>query len=124
MPQRRREHFPEPSENAIQTAVLSHWAAFGVPGSLVAAVPNKHAMGQPGLTAGLFDLLVLSPALGDKTGWLELKTRSGKLSEAQREIELLLIRRNIPFAITYGRDEPIRVLEHWGAVKPRARAAA
>jgi hypothetical protein len=124
MPQRRREHFPEPSEKAIQTACLGLWRACGVKGSLVAAVPNAGARGQPGLTKGLFDLIVFSSALGDKTGWLELKTKTGKLSQAQREFKIVMIARGVPYAVSYGLDEAIRVLEHWGAVRPQARAAA
>jgi len=104
-------------EDAIQAAVIAHWRLLGVPGSLVAAVPNKRAFGQAGLSPGLFDLVVLSPTLGRQTGWLELKTASGRLSPAQREFREILILAGVPYAITFGRDEPIKVLEAWGAVK-------
>jgi hypothetical protein len=112
-----------PRESLIQQACLSHWKLLGVPGSLVAAIPNARAHGQPGLTRGLFDLIVLSPALGDRTGWLELKAEDGELTKDQREIKLLMIALGIPYAVTWGRDQPIRVLEEWGAVLPQARAA-
>ncbi len=38
------------------------------------------------LTPGLFDSIVLSPTLGDKTGWLEVKATNGRLSLAQRDL--------------------------------------
>jgi hypothetical protein len=120
---RRRRNIFAPREGLIQAAVIDHWKALGVPGSLVAAVPNANAHGQPGLTRGLFDLVVMSPALGDKTGWLELKADDGELSKDQREVKLIMIARGVPYAVTYGRDQPIRVLEEWGATRP-ARAAA
>jgi hypothetical protein len=114
---RRRRNIFAPREGLIQSAVLAHWRALGVPGSLVAAVPNANAHGQPGLTKGLFDLVVMSPKLGDRTGWLELKTEEGKLSAAQNALKLLMIARGVPYAVTYGRDQPIKVLAEWGAIR-------
>ena len=119
---RKRNSFA-PSESLIQAAVCQHWRALGVPGSLVAAVPNARSAGQAGLTKGLFDLVVLSPTLGDRTGWLELKAEDGELSPAQKTFKLLMIARGCPYAVTYGRDQPIQVLEEWGATRP-VRAVA
>lgn len=106
------------SEKAIQAAVVAHWRAFGVPGSLVAAIPNARAFGQPGLTKGLFDLLVIAPGLG--VCFMELKTARGKVSQEQRDFETLLWNTGVPYAIAYGRDEPIAVLEEWGVVRRKA----
>ena len=117
----RKRNIFAPRESLIQAACIDHWRALGVPGSLVAAVPNARAAGQAGLTKGLFDLVVMSPTLGDRTGWLELKAEGGKLSDDQKAIKLLMIARGVPYAVTYGRDEPIQVLGEWGAVR---RAAA
>ena len=120
----RRRNIFAPREGLIQAAVIEHWRLLGVPGSLVACIPNAGAHGQPGLTKGLFDLIVMSPTLGDKTGWLELKADDGELSKDQRDVRLVMIARGVPHAVAYGRDEPIKVLEFWGAVRPQARAAA
>lgn len=119
---RKRKLFA-PRESLIQQAAIDHWRALGVPGSLVAAVPNARAAGQAGLTKGLFDLVVMSPTLGDRTGWLELKADDGELSKDQREVRGVMIACGVPHAVAYGRDEPIKVLELWGAVRA-ARAAA
>ena len=118
-----RARTQEPSEKAIQTSVIGHWRVLGVAGSLVAAVPNAGALGQPGLRRGLFDLVVLSPTLGAATGWLELKRESrrgeklGGLSDDQIEFRAVCLSRGVPHAVAYGRDEPIEVLRKWGAVR-------
>ena len=103
------------SEKAIQSAVLAHWRHLGLPGTLVAAIPNAGALGQPGLTKGLFDLLVIGPRRG--VAFIELKKDGGKLSQSQHDFREILIRAGIAHVVTYGRDEPIRVLEEWGIVR-------
>jgi VRR-NUC domain len=118
---RRRRNIFAPREGLIQQAVLSHWRAFGLPDTLVAAIPNARAAGQAGLTKGLFDLLVIAPKLG--VGFIELKTETGRLSPDQEAFKLALIRAGVAYAICRGRDEPIRALEDWNVVR-RQRAAA
>ena len=119
----RRRHQFAPRESLIQQACIDHWRALGVPGSLVAAIPNAFAHGQPGLTRGLPDLLVISPQLGKLVGFIELKTDTGRMSDEQLVINEIMIARGIPYAMTRGRDQPIRVLEDWGAVRMQMRAA-
>ncbi|AWV18793.1 hypothetical protein A3862_27325 [Methylobacterium sp. XJLW] len=110
------------SERAIQTAVIQHWRALGVPGSLVAAIPNAGALGQPGLTAGLSDLLVLGGIV--RVAFIELKTARGRTSDAQLAFQERCRALAIPCIVTHGRDEPITLLETWGVIRPRAGAAA
>jgi hypothetical protein len=113
---RRRNRF-EPSEDAITAAVIDHWRVCGKAGSLVAAIPNKRAFGQAGLTPGLPDLLVLSMRLGDRAGFIELKRgRGGRLSAAQIAIGELMRVLGVPYALCSGRDEPISQLKAWGAI--------
>lgn len=113
------------TEKQIQAAVLAHWKALGVPGTLVAAVPNAGALGQPGLHRGLFDLIVIGgPFLRDRTGWVELKTEKGKVSPHQIAFRDLCMPSGVPYAITYGRDQPIRVLEEWQVVRRSSQEAA
>jgi len=110
------------SEAAIQKATVDHWRSFGLPDTLVAAIPNQKAFGQAGLTPGLFDLLVIG---GNVTiGLIELKAEDGSLSSPQKAFRRLLIVNGVSYAVAYGRDEPIRVLEAWGIVRKQARAAA
>jgi hypothetical protein len=113
-------------ERDIQSAVLDHWLKLGTPDSLVAAIPNARAFGQPGLTPGLFDLIVIGDLVGGaKIGFIELK-RDAKatLSPHQTAFKSLLLRHGILYAVTHGRDQPIQALETWGAVRSQARAAA
>ena len=119
---RKRKLFA-PSEGLIQAAVVHHWRMLRLPNTLVAAIPNQNAHGQPGLTPGLADLLVLAPEL--PVGFIEIKRDlSSQISDAQREFGALCARLGIRFAICIGRDEPIAQLEQWGVVRPQARAAA
>ncbi len=114
-----------PSEREITAAVIAHWRSLAVPGTLVAAIPNMGAMGQRGLTKGLPDIMVVGgPFLRDRTGYIELKTATGKLRPEQITVGNILQHNGIPYAVTYGRDQPIRTLEAWGVVRPAARAAA
>lgn len=90
---------------------------FGRPHTLVAAIPNEAAKGQAGLTKGLADLLVIGGNV--RIGFIELKTQTGRLSLEQRTFRALCAFVSIPFVDTYGRDEPIAVLERWGIVRPQ-----
>jgi hypothetical protein len=118
----RRRKIYAPSETAIQAACLQHWLTFSLPNTLVAAIPNAGAMGQPGLTCGLADLMVLTREIG--VGFIELKKdRTCRPTKEQIAFSELCRILGVPHVFAYGRDEPIRVLEGWGAVRP-ARAAA
>ncbi|OHV81634.1 VRR-NUC domain-containing protein [Rhizobium sp. LCM 4573] len=104
-------------ESQIHKAVVAHWKALGLPGTLVATIPNMGSMGQYGLTKGLPDLIIIGPGIH---GYLELKTEVGKLTQPQREFQALCTDRGIPFFVTHGRDEPIRLLEDLGIVRRAA----
>jgi len=108
-------------ETAIQKAVVDHWRKTGMPDTLVAAIPNAGALGQAGLTAGLFDLLCIGPMVPGRIGFIELKTDKGIVSDAQLDFKKLLLRHDIAYAIAYGRDQPIDVLELWGLVRLRVK---
>jgi hypothetical protein len=106
-----------PTEAEITTALVERWQWFGTVGSLVAGVPNRRAFGQAGLSKGLADLIVMSPMLGEKTGWLELKTDDGKLSGPQLEFGRVCRDLGVPYAVCYGLDSAIEQLRKWGALK-------
>jgi hypothetical protein len=117
---RRRRGAPAPLEQAIQAAVVHHWRMLRLPNTLVAAIPNANPHGQPGLTPGLADLLVLAPGL--PVAFIELKRDDDSpISDEQREFGKLCSALGIAYAICVGRDEPITMLEAMGAVR---RAAA
>jgi hypothetical protein len=119
---RRRQRAPAPSEKAIQSAVVDHWRLLRLPDTLVAAIPNAGAMGQPGLTEGLGDLLVMGRGLpGFPVGFIELKRHTRSIiSDAQRDFAALCHALGVPHAFCFGRDQPIRVLEDWLVVRRQA----
>lgn len=104
-------------ESQIHKAVVAHWRALAMPGTFIGTIPNMGSMGQHGLTKGLPDLIVIGPKLH---GYLELKTETGKLTGPQRDFQSLCEAHGIPFFVTYGRDEPIRLLEELGIVRRAA----
>ena len=118
----RRGHSFAPSEDAITAATLDHWRLLGQLDTLVASIPNKRAFGQPGLTKGLPDLLVMGRGLpGLPVGFIELKRdHRSVISDDQRLFARLCERLGVPHAFAPGRDEPIRVLEQWGVFRRQA----
>lgn len=106
------------TESQLTKAVMDYWKALGVPGSLIASIPNMRAFGQPGLTPGLPDLIVVAPGL--KAGFIELKTKRGRVSDAQAVILQLLESANVPCAVCRGLDEAIEQLEAWRVVRAAA----
>ena len=110
-----------PLEKAVQGAVVDHWQVLGNPETLLAAIPNAGAMGQPGLTKGLADLLCLGRGLpgGVPVGFIELKRhhRSVRTDEQIAFAELCRAL-GVPHEFCAGRDEPIAVLERWGLARP------
>ena len=103
--------------------MVDHWRTLGLPRTLVAAIPNANAHGQPGLTKGLPDLMVIGPrACRGNLAFIELKKERGShVSERLLRLRTLCHEHDVSVVIAYGRDEPIAVLEQWAVVK---RAAA
>jgi hypothetical protein len=110
------------TEKQIHAAVIEHWLACGVKDSLVATIPNERAHGQAGLTKGLPDLLVMAPGLG--VGFIELKRKGGKLRPEQERFRDLCNAIGVRYSATFGRDEPISILEAWGVVRAHKKEAA
>jgi hypothetical protein len=118
---RRRQSAPAPIEKAIQAAIIHHWRMLGLPDTLVAAIPNAGSLGQPGLTSGLPDLLVMGPRVPGVVGFVELKRdHTSPVSLAQLEFARLCGVLGVTYALAVGRDEPIAILEHWNVLRRQA----
>ena len=95
---------------------MEHWGWLRRPDTLLAAIPNAGALGQPGLTPGLADLLALGPNLpGGQVGFIELKRHERSvISDSQVNFAELCHRLSVPHAFAFGRDDAVSVLEAWG----------
>ena len=98
-------------EADIQRAVLQMWRSLGRTDTLIAAIPNARAHGQPGLTKGLPDLLVIGGSVG--IGLIELKTKSGRLKPEQQAIADLCEKHMLHHKVAYGLDPALRILRDW-----------
>jgi hypothetical protein len=103
------------TERDIQTAVMQMWRSLGRPHTLVAAIPNARAMGQPGLTPGLPDLIVIGGTVG--IGLIELKTGKGRLSDSQQRIADLCEHHMLHHKVAYGLDQALRILTDWQVLR-------
>lgn len=111
-----------PYEDDIQATVVDWWRKLGMPDTLVAAIPNKKAFGQPGLTKGLPDLLVLGPRVPNEAAFIELKRERGSTtSDEQLAFGALCARLGLTWKLAYGLDAAIQLLELWGVVRVSER---
>jgi hypothetical protein len=65
-----------------------------------------------GVVAGVPDLVVIGPS--GKAHFLEVKTATGRLSEAQREVMAALGRLGAPFMTVTGIEDVRRAFAGWG----------
>lgn len=121
MARARKYRAPEPLEKDIQAAVVEHWRLLGRPMTLVAAIPNAFAFGQPGLTKGLADLLVMGPDVPGKIAFMEIKrTARDEPTDDQLAFATLCAKLGLLCPCVRGRDEPIAYLERWNVVRRQA----
>ena len=73
-----------------------------------------------GLKRGWPDIILISPE-GAFYG-LELKRRTGSLTEAQEAFAAWCRRHRVPYAVAYGYDEAIAILTNWGALRLRIKS--
>jgi len=111
-------------EHQLQALVLAHLEANGRPDVYAFAIPNAARrtpmlaarMKAEGLRAGVADLCIMLPA--GRTAWLELKTRKGVQSDAQKSFAAICKRLGHPYAVVRTLGDAIVVLKDWGALKP------
>jgi VRR-NUC domain len=110
------------SEFEVHCAVADTFRASRNKGWRLVHVPNgeyrTEATGRKlqrmGVSPGVPDLIVIGPG---KICWLELKTKYGRLTEAQEEFLNYLSSVGADVAVAWGYDEAIAVLKRWGAVR-------
>jgi hypothetical protein len=82
-------------------------------------------MKSQGLKPGVPDIVILTPApTNGKPCFIELKTKTGRLTAAQDKWRLALIDLGYNWALCRGIDDVISILDEWGyQVIPRKRLA-
>jgi hypothetical protein len=108
-------------EQQIQAAVFEHLALRGAPGTFAFHCPNggwrskieAKILQHIGVKAGVPDVIAVKDG---KTFALELKSDSGRLSEAQRRAHEALRRAGASVAVAFGLDEALAQLEQWNLI--------
>jgi VRR-NUC domain len=122
----RRRQQPEAQ---IQRALFQHFRARGAPG-VFAFHPANGGFRRPveaailkglGVRAGVPDLIACR---GGRFYALELKTDTGKLSDAQEQVLAALREAGAEVAVTYGLDAALAQLECWQLLRGVASALA
>lgn len=114
-------------EDLIQIALVEHIRLFAVKDLIWYMVPNgtnksKAAAGRAkamGLRAGVYDLAGALP--GGQAWFLEIKTRTGKLSDSQIDFGELCERNGSLHQVCYSLDTALVWLRAIGALKPERR---
>lgn len=113
----------EPSEHKIQVALIDylaiagrrdlHW--FAIPNQSNRHIHNAAKMKAEGVRAGSPDLVFMLP--DGRVAWLEMKTRKGQLSPAQKAFRDKAKSLNHLWALARSVDEAIPILTQWGVLR-------
>jgi VRR-NUC domain len=111
-------------EDNIQRAVFHHVRARGVPGLVAWHTPNGSARNPIeaailkglGVRAGVSDVVAVHDS---KVFALELKSKTGRPTEAQVEFIADIEKAGTFTAICYGTDSAVKTLEVWGLLRGR-----
>jgi len=107
----------EPSEHQIQKAVFQ-WLRAAHPKIIAYAIPNaaRRSAAQAaylkaeGLRAGMPDIVVAAPRGGYHALYIELKTKKGRISDAQRDTLFALAELDYACAVARSVDEAIDLI--------------
>lgn len=110
-------------EHSIQVAVFNQFQLRKTPGARLIAIPNGGArstitgkmLKDEGVQAGTPDTWGRAPQC--EAFWLEIKTRDGKLSAAQKAMHADLTALGERVFTAYGLDEALEVLKREGVIR-------
>jgi hypothetical protein len=110
------------SEFELQCAIVDTFRVSKSKGWRLVHIPNgglrdkvtAAKLTRAGVHAGVPDLLLIGPG---KYCWLELKTKYGRLTDAEDEFLNYLASVGADHAVAWGYDEAIAALKRWGAVR-------
>ncbi|CAB4155746.1 VRR-NUC domain containing protein [uncultured Caudovirales phage] len=104
-------------EAAIQRAIIARLRMSGIvchhsPNAAKRSVNGGRRVKQDGMITGWPDLTVVGPE--GLVAFLEVKAPGGKLSPAQAEIGMMLMRMGQVWAEVRSQDEAVATLQQWG----------
>jgi hypothetical protein len=110
-------------EHDLQVALIEHLRVNGTKLAFWFAIPNagrrspavSSRMKAEGLTAGVADLCIMLP--GGRTLWMELKTRNGRQSQAQKSFAVVCSVLDHAYLMPRSLDEAIAALRAYGVLK-------
>jgi hypothetical protein len=113
-------------EDVIQRAIVNHYRARAAPNTFMFAVANggyrrktEAAILQgTGVVAGVPDLIWVRAG---KMYGLEVKSKTGRLSEAQMVVQGAMNDAGAFCATAYGLDKALAILEAWGLLRGTAQ---
>jgi len=118
-----KEYLEHAAEHDMQAALVAYLRLNAKGASFWFAIPNagrrspkvRSLMKAEGLTAGVADLCIMLP--GGRTLWLELKTRRGRQSPAQKAFAAICNILDHAYLVPRSLDEAIAILRAYGALK-------
>jgi hypothetical protein len=116
----------DPSEHSLQTQLLgiltyalrSEICVVAIPNQSNRHINNAVKMKAEGMRRGAADLLFMFPVEEGAVGWLEMKTRTGSLSDYQIGFSAICERLGHRWAMARSVDQALDVLRGWNALKP------
>jgi hypothetical protein len=107
------------SENSIQKAVIEWVRLHPVLKTFVIHIPNEgkrtsrygKSLKDMGMRAGVADLFIAMPRHGYGGGWIELKSKGGILSKAQKEFLEDMTKQCYFTKVCYSIDETIKTIQ-------------
>ena len=110
-------------EHSLQCAVMDYWYFHGRPDLRCFAIGNgelRHIsvamrLKREGVTPGVPDLCTVLD--GGRTGWMELKAKSGSLSDQQKGFARMLQMHGHYWALVKSVDDAIAAWQAWGALR-------
>jgi hypothetical protein len=111
------------SEGEIQRSIVQHWKLLGMPGSILAHIPNGEKrdpvtaakLKALGVLPGIPDLLCVSPRSG--VFFVELKRHGGRTSPEQQSVHERLRTAGVEVFTVVGVDDAVALLEQRGVIR-------
>lgn len=111
------------SEDELQIAIVDTflisrnkgWKLIHVPNGGLRDKATAYKFERMGVHPGVPDILLIGP--DGQHYWLELKTKYGRVTDAQLAFGAFLTECGVPYRIAYGYDDAIRAFKDWGAVR-------